>query len=120
MKMLQWFQQMRNLETLWEITRGILMPDVLRQEILGDPSGVQYNLPSVSNYAYLNLDRQMQAWWAIPIIHMFDVKYQEEKSIRYHWDKLVFCIFRYNFWTIWALNYLFCYWTFCKDYDFLS
>jgi hypothetical protein len=28
--------------------------DVLRQEILDDPSGVQYNLPSVSSHTYSN------------------------------------------------------------------
>jgi hypothetical protein len=33
---------------------SVPQPDVLRQEILDDPSGVQYNLPSGSSHAYSN------------------------------------------------------------------
>ncbi|XP_044983774.1 uncharacterized protein LOC123450718 [Hordeum vulgare subsp. vulgare] len=33
---------------------SVQQPDVLRQEILDDPSGVQYNLPSVSSHTYAN------------------------------------------------------------------
>ncbi|KQK04832.1 uncharacterized protein LOC100840916 [Brachypodium distachyon] len=33
---------------------SVPQPDVPRQEILDDPSGVQYNLPSVSSHAYSN------------------------------------------------------------------